>query len=84
VSYGGISGGLRAVEHLRNVFAELRTVTVRDSVSFQGPWQQFDADGRLADPAMAEVATTTMLDDLVWWAAALRSARSEAAEATAA
>jgi len=75
VSYGGISGGLRAVEHLRQVFAELRTVTIRDTVSFQGPWSLFDADGRLADSGMAELATTTMLDDLVWWASALRTAK---------
>src|SRR5689334_20020364 len=34
VSYGGVSGGLRAVEHLRQVFAELHAVTVRDTVSF--------------------------------------------------
>ncbi len=34
VSYGGISGGLRAVEHLRQVFAELHAVTVRETVSF--------------------------------------------------
>src|SRR5689334_2219377 len=75
VSYGGISGGLRAVEHLRQVFAELRTVTIRDTVSFQGPWSLFDAEGRLVDAGMAELATTTMLDDLVWWAGALRSAK---------
>jgi NAD(P)H-dependent FMN reductase len=75
VSYGGISGGLRAVEHLRQVFAELRTVTIRDTVSFQGPWSLFDAEGKLADAAMAELATTTMLDDLVWWAQALRVAK---------
>jgi NAD(P)H-dependent FMN reductase len=75
VSYGGISGGLRAVEHLRQVFAELRTVTIRETVSFQGPWSLFDANGDLADPTMAELATTTMLDDLVWWAHALRAAK---------
>ena len=34
VSYGGVSGGLRAVEQLRLVFAELHAVTIRDSVSF--------------------------------------------------
>jgi len=34
VSYGGASGGLRAVEQLRLVFAELHAVTIRDSVSF--------------------------------------------------
>lgn len=34
VSYGGAAGGLRAVEQLRQVFAELHAVTIRDSVSF--------------------------------------------------
>ncbi|GGK50891.1 hypothetical protein GCM10011591_23040 [Nocardia camponoti] len=37
VSYGGVSGGLRAVEHLRGVFAELHAVTVRDSVALANP-----------------------------------------------
>src|SRR3954452_10012429 len=34
VSYGGIAGGLRAVEQLRQVFTELHAVTIRDTVSF--------------------------------------------------
>jgi NAD(P)H-dependent FMN reductase len=41
VSYGGVSGGLRAVEQLRLVFAELRAVTVRDTVSFDGAWSHW-------------------------------------------
>ncbi|MCM3925041.1 universal stress protein [Frankia sp. AiPs1] len=46
VSYGGVSGGLRAVEHLRAVFAEQHAVTVRDGVSFHGPSAaDFAADG---------------------------------------
>ena len=48
VSYGGISGGLRAVEQLRLVFAELHAVTIRESVSFAGAWEQFDPEGRTA------------------------------------
>ncbi len=32
VSYGGASGGIRAVEQLRQVFAELHAVTLRDGV----------------------------------------------------
>jgi hypothetical protein len=31
VCYRGLSGGLRAVEQLRTVFAELHTVTIRGS-----------------------------------------------------
>ncbi len=38
VSYGGASGGLRAVEHLRQAFAEVHAVTVRNSISFHGVW----------------------------------------------
>ena len=34
-SDGGLAGGLRAVEQLRQVFAELHAVTMRDTVSFQ-------------------------------------------------
>ncbi|MBV9847297.1 MAG: NAD(P)H-dependent oxidoreductase, partial [Kutzneria sp.] len=45
VSYGGFSGGLRAVEQLRPVFAELRAVTIRETVSFPLYWQLFDENG---------------------------------------
>lgn len=77
VSYGGMSGGLRAVEHLRQVFAELHAVTVRDTVSFHGVWEQFDSEGRLKDPSACNAAVKTLLDRLLWWGNALRSARSE-------
>ncbi|MFI7449893.1 NADPH-dependent FMN reductase [Nonomuraea sp. NPDC049714] len=76
ISYGGVSGGLRAVEHLRQVFAELHAVTIRDTVSFHGAAYQFTPDGRPKDPASCEAAATRLLDQFVWWARALRSARS--------
>ncbi|MFD7506430.1 NADPH-dependent FMN reductase [Streptomyces sp. NPDC059850] len=76
VSYGGMSGGLRAVEHLRPVFAEVHAVTVRDTVSFHSAWEAFGADGALADPKGPDAAATALLDQLVWWADALRTARA--------
>jgi len=76
VSYGGLGGGLRAVEQLRQVFAELHAVTVRDTVSFHGVWAQFDSDGRPKDPGVCERAAKSMLDQLAWWADALREART--------
>ncbi|MDV5145525.1 NAD(P)H-dependent oxidoreductase [Streptomyces sp. SBC-4] len=76
VSYGGISGGLRAVEQLRQVFAEVHAVTVRDSVSFHSAWSLFDEDGRHKDPAGAEGAAKVLLDQLAWWALALKEAKS--------
>jgi NAD(P)H-dependent FMN reductase len=75
VSYGGISGGLRAVEHLRQVFAELHAVTVRDTVSFHHAGASFDDEGRLKDPTAADAAVKAQLDQLVWWATALKEAK---------
>lgn len=75
VSYGGVSGGLRAVEQLRQVFAELHVHGVRDTVSFHGPWNGFGDDGRPVDPSGSQAAATVLVDELVWWAAALRAAR---------
>jgi NAD(P)H-dependent FMN reductase len=75
VSYGGMSGGLRAVEALRLVFAELHAVTIRDTVSLHNPW------GPAADPAVeypdraAAEALHAMARQLLWWADALRTAR---------
>jgi NAD(P)H-dependent FMN reductase len=75
VSYGGISGGLRAVEHLRQVFAELHAVSVRDTVSFHNAGALFDDEGRHKDPAACDAAAKSMLDQLVWWGRALREAK---------
>ncbi|WP_326775846.1 NADPH-dependent FMN reductase [Streptomyces sp. NBC_01445] len=75
VSYGGISGGLRAVEHLRTVFAELHAVTVRDTVSFTHAGSHFDASGAHRDPEAPATALKAMLDQLAWWAKALREAK---------
>lgn len=75
VSYGGISGGLRAVEQLRLVFAELHAVTIRDTVSFHKVRQAFDANGEPIQAEAVEMAMTTLLDRLLWWAKALLQAR---------
>jgi NAD(P)H-dependent FMN reductase len=75
VSYGGMAGGLRAVEALRLVFAELHAVTIRGTVSLHNPW------GPAADPAVdypdhaAGQALDTMMRQLLWWADALHAAR---------
>ncbi|WP_069166323.1 NADPH-dependent FMN reductase [Nocardia altamirensis] len=76
VSYGGVSGGLRAVEHLRHVFAELHAVTVRETVSFHGAAQLFDPTGKPTEPAAPAAAAEQLLNQLVWWGSALRTARA--------
>ena len=73
VSYGGMSGGIRAVEQLRQVFAEVHTVTIRDNVAFPGT--KIDDEGNPADPERMSASAKVMLDQLAWWASALRTAR---------
>jgi NAD(P)H-dependent FMN reductase len=82
VSYGGLSGGLRAVEHLRAVFAEARATTIRETVSFHGTTTNFDADGWPLNPAAGDAALV-LLDDLAWWGTALRAGRLVGAAAPA-
>jgi NAD(P)H-dependent FMN reductase len=84
VSYGGVSGGLRAVEQLRQVFAELHVVSIRDSVSFQNAWQLFDATGCPAEPDRSSAQMSRMLAKLHWWALALRTARDKSPYSSAA
>lgn len=83
VSYGGWAGGIRAVEQLRQVVAEVHMVDVRQSVAIRdmrsrtvvgasGPdGQPGDADRAISDHLDA------MLDQLDWWAAAGAAARAE-------
>ncbi|MEV2213866.1 NAD(P)H-dependent oxidoreductase [Streptomyces sp. NPDC050997] len=76
VSYGGMAGGQRAVEQLRQVFAELHAVTLRDTVSFHMAWERFDDRGRPLDEDGAGKAATVLLDQLAWWGLTLREGRA--------
>ncbi|MFD1332873.1 NADPH-dependent FMN reductase [Methylopila musalis] len=76
VSYGGLSGGLRAVEQLRLVFAELHVVGVSDSVALPDAWDRFDGAGRMTEPERPRRAMGRMLTRLRWWGEALKAARS--------
>ncbi|MBT0773431.1 NAD(P)H-dependent oxidoreductase [Kineosporia sp. J2-2] len=76
VSYGGRAGGIRAVEHLRQVFCEMHATTLRDNISFHGGASQFGPDGRPLDAQDASAAAAVMLDQLTWWALALAEARA--------
>ncbi|MFD5768430.1 NADPH-dependent FMN reductase [Streptomyces sp. NPDC127049] len=75
VSYGGMGGGLRAAEHLRQVFAEVHAMTVREMVSLHNPWGAFGEDG--GAPEGADGAAKKLIDQVAWWGRALRTARLE-------
>jgi NAD(P)H-dependent FMN reductase len=70
VGLGG-NGGLRAVEQLRLVLAELKVATVRTQVAL--------GRGELQGGLQQDEQLNAMLDELVAWASALRSLRAVAA-----
>ncbi|WP_405143073.1 NAD(P)H-dependent oxidoreductase [Sphaerisporangium sp. NBC_01403] len=78
VAYGRESGGLHAIEQLRQVFTELNAVTIRDAISLPRYWDLFAADGTWPKAtADCNTAVRTTLDQLSWWALALRDARAK-------
>ncbi len=84
VGYGSV-GGARAIEHLRNIMVELQAVPVRQGIHIGGSdfipilmgqksWDDTKAnfDGFVPD----------LLDNLVWWTNATKTAREATAAAT--
>jgi NAD(P)H-dependent FMN reductase len=74
VSYGS-AGGVRAVEHLRLVMAELQVATVRAQVALSLNTDFENYSTFRPDPARAK-ALSTMLEQLVRWTRALRTVRT--------
>jgi len=79
VGYGS-AGGVRAVEHLRLIAAELQIATVRAQVQLS-LFTDFENFSAFKPAAVHEGALTAMLDQLVAWGTALRTVRQEAARA---
>jgi len=79
VSYGSAMG-VRSVQQLRQTMTELQVAPVRSSVhipiaTLWGHYQGGDVDAGLAElgkPAQA------MIEELLWWTAALKTARASA------
>lgn len=75
-SYGS-AGGARAVQHLREIGIELQMAPVRHSVLVQGNdfYPIMNGQKQVKDLPYLEPLTNTMLDQLSWWAYALKAAR---------
>jgi NAD(P)H-dependent FMN reductase len=74
VGYGG-AGGVRAVEHLRLVMAELQVATVRNQVMLS-LFTDFENFSAFKPAAHQEAAVNAMFDQVVAWGAALKSLRA--------
>jgi NAD(P)H-dependent FMN reductase len=74
VSYGS-AGGVRAVEHLRLIMAEVQVATVR-AQAWLSIFTDFENYSVLKPTEGKEKSVTAMLDQLVAWGRALKSVRT--------
>ena len=80
VGFCGVSagrlGGARAVEQLRLVCVEFRMMPVREAVYFPMVEDLFDENGIIKDDSYCD-RVRKFLDELIWHAKALKSARED-------
>ncbi len=76
VAYGGMVGGSRAVEQLRQVVIELQMAPIREAVYIPGVWAAFNEDGSPKDSTVND-SLNSLLVQLLWWATALKTAREK-------
>jgi NAD(P)H-dependent FMN reductase len=75
VSYGG-TGGVRSVEHLRLVMAELQVATVRAQVTLS-LFADFENFTTFKPAPYQERYVNTMLDQVIAWGTALKALRTK-------
>jgi NAD(P)H-dependent FMN reductase len=71
---GGISGGVRAIEHLAQIAVEAEMMPLRTMTIIPQVFQAFGADHQPVNP-VADISLRVALDDLKWWSEILESAR---------
>ena len=74
VSYGGTGNGVRAVEHLRLVLAELMVATVRAQVTLS-LLTDFEGFTTFTPDPLREREVHWMLDQVIAWSRALKTVR---------
>jgi len=75
VSYGGISGGTRAVQQLRQVVLELQMVPIRNGIHIPMYWTQLDEKGQYKNMDAHKEGTENFLNQLITWTTALKTIR---------
>jgi NAD(P)H-dependent FMN reductase len=75
VSYGGMSGGVRAVQAEKLTLTTLKMVPLIEAVSIPMVTKQLNENGQFTPSDSQVSAATTMLDELLRWAEALKPLR---------
>jgi NAD(P)H-dependent FMN reductase len=78
VSYGGMSGGIRAVQATKQTLTTLKMVPLVEAVAIPMVAQQLDEDKQFKPGEVHASSARAMLDELLRWAEALRPLRGPA------
>jgi len=76
VSYGGISGGIRAVQVTKQTLTTLKMVPIVEQVTIPFVAQQLGEDKAFKPSDVHVSSATAMLDELLRWAEALKPLRA--------
>ena len=77
VGYGSV-GGARAIEQLRGIAVEMQLAPTRSAVHIPATaiYAHFQGQDVTSHLAELDAGATQMIDDLLWWTKALKTARA--------
>lgn len=78
VSYGGLSGGMRAVQAAKLQVTTLKMMPMVEAVAIPMVFNLFDDDGVLQSNELIDDAATNLLNELLRWANGLKAMRLDA------
>ena len=76
VSYGGVSGGLRAAQAVKLLLTTLKVMPIPEGVAVPNFQRFLDEDKAFRPDELVEKSATTMLGELLRWAEALKPLRA--------
>ena len=76
VSYGGLSGGMRAVQMEKQLATTLKMMPMVEAVALPMVWNQLGEDGKFTSNEAIDSSATGLLDELQRWAVALKAMRA--------
>ena len=71
----GIFGGARLLDHIKPVLIELKMIPIRDALYFTNIEDAFTEDGEIKEYESFSKRTTSMLEELLFFARALREGK---------
>lgn len=80
VSYGGVSGGLRAAQAAKLLVTTLKMMPMVEGVMVPMAWQQLDEEGHFQSNALIDHSAEGLLEELQRWAEGLRAMRQSLQE----